>query len=92
MIIRIMGEGQWTLDDSAVEQLNVLDGKVEAAVDADDEITFSASLRELLDAVRTEGTRVADDELVDSDLILPPSDASVSDVQHLLEDDGLIPG
>lgn len=92
MIIRIMGEGQWTMDDVGVEQLNELDAKVEVSIDAGDEPTFSAALGELLDTVRANGTPVPDSELVDSDLILPPGDASIDDVRHLLDDDGLIPG
>ena len=92
MIIRIMGEGQWSVDDAALERLNTLDASVEAAVEAGDDATMSVALGELLDAVRAEGARVADDELVNSDLILPPGDASVDDVARLLEDDGLIPG
>jgi hypothetical protein len=34
---------------------------------------------------------VPDDALVDSDLILPPSDASLEEVRGLLGDEGLIP-
>jgi len=92
VIIRIMGEGQWTFDDTGVERLNELDAKVESAVDSGDDATFAAALSELLDAVRAEGTPVPAEELVDSDLILPPSDSTIDDVQHLLADDGLIPG
>ena len=29
---------------------------------------------------------------MDSDLILPPSDATIDEVRELLSDDGLIPG
>jgi hypothetical protein len=35
---------------------------------------------------------LADDTLQDSDLILPPSDATLDEVRQLLADDGLIPG
>jgi hypothetical protein len=45
----------------------------------------------LLDAVRQQGDRVDDDSLEESDLILPPSDATLEEVRALLGDEGLIP-
>jgi hypothetical protein len=92
VIIRVLGEGQWRVDEATVDQLNELDGAVEAAVDTDDEPAFASALRDLLGAVREKGTPVPDDELVDSDLVLPPADATTDDVRHLLTDEGLIPG
>ena len=55
---------------------------------------FVVGLAALLDAVRTAGTPLPDESLVDSDLILPPSDATIDEVRALLSDtdDGLIPG
>ena len=38
------------------------------------------------------GRRLPDESLADSDLILPPSDATIEEVRELLGDDGLIPG
>ncbi|HEX2177054.1 MAG TPA: hypothetical protein VHG70_14195 [Nocardioidaceae bacterium] len=92
MIVRILGEGQWRLDGGQVDGLNELDDKVEHAVDAGDEATFRAALEELLAAVRRAGSQVGLEELVDSDLILPPGDASLDEVKDLLSDEGLIPG
>ncbi len=92
MIIRIMGEGQFSVGDDVAERLNELDSKVEAAVEADDEAAFRPALDALLGAVRDAGEAVGDAELVDSDLILPPSDASLSEVEEMLGDEGLIPG
>jgi hypothetical protein len=46
----------------------------------------------LLDAVRTSGNPLPDDTLEDSDLILPPADATLEEVRELLSEDGLIPG
>ena len=54
--------------------------------------TFSQSLDALLAAVRSVGVPLPDESLVDSDLILPPSDATLEEVRELLNDDGLIPG
>jgi hypothetical protein len=91
MIVRIMGEGQFDLDDSEVHALNELDSDVESAVESGDEQRFRSSLDALLEAVRQRGEPVADDTLVDSDLILPPADATLQEVQALLGDEGLIP-
>jgi hypothetical protein len=48
----------------------------------------------LLDRIRTTGTRVPDEELEDSDLILPAADSTLDEVQQLLSEseEGLIPG
>jgi hypothetical protein len=92
VIVRILGEGQWELDAAHVNSLNSLDDQVESAVQAGDRETFAQSLSELLNAVRTAGARLPDDSLVDSELILPPSDATLEEVRDLLADDGLIPG
>ncbi len=91
MIVRILTEGQWQLSDEVVEALNELDDQLEQAVEAGDQATFEARLGELLDTVRARGTRVADDALVDSDFLLPPSDASLDEVRQMLTEEGLVP-
>jgi hypothetical protein len=92
MIVRILGEGQWNVSDEQLAALNQLDSAVESAVDAGDRESFSLSLGALLAAVRSAGTPLADESLEDSDLILPPADATLEEVRELLSDDGLIPG
>ena len=92
MIARILGEGQWELAEEHLTELNKLDDEVEAAVEHGDEAVFTAKLGALLDAVRTGGTPLPADSLEDSDLILPPSDATIEEVRALLSDEGLIPG
>ncbi|QNN53200.1 PspA-associated protein PspAA [Nocardioides mesophilus] len=92
MIIRILGEGQREIADSELDGLNALDEKLENAVESGDEATFTEALAALLTAVRSAGSPLADDSLEDSDLILPPSDATLDEVRALLSDDGLIPG
>ncbi len=92
MIVRILGEGQLEVPDDRIDELNALDAKVETAVETDDREAFTGALAALLDGVRTAGVPVPDDSLDDSDLILPPSDATLEEVRELLSDDGLIPG
>jgi len=42
--------------------------------------------------VRQAGTRVSDDYLGPSDLVLPDPDSTLEEVRALLGDEGLIPG
>lgn len=92
MIIRIMGEGQFEVDGSHLAELNRLDDAISKTIDSDDDPAFRAALSALLDSVRTTGTAVADDALVDSDLVLPYAEAHVDEVREMLAGDGLIPG
>ena len=92
MIVRILTEGQWDVPEEQLDELNRLDADVESAVENGDVTTFSQALGALLDAVRTAGTPLPDDALEDSDLILPPADATLEEVRELLSEEGLIPG
>ncbi len=92
MIVRILGEGQLEVDDAAVDELNVLDSALEAAVNSGDEAQFRPALTALLDRVRALGTPLAADALEPSELILPYADAHLDDVRAMLTGEGLIPG
>lgn len=89
-----MGEGQLRLDDVHIDVLNALDSGLERAVEADDDATFRTALVELVETVRSLGEPLTDDELFESDAILPSADAHVEEVRAMLgaTDDGLIPG
>ena len=93
MIVRILTEGQWELSDDAVRTLNPLDDEVEKAVRTGDQTELAEALHALLEQVRSAGRPIPDDELLDSDLILPGADATLKEVQELLNssDEGLVP-
>jgi len=94
VIVRILGEGQWEVDDAAVGDLNDIDAAVDAAVAAAEQAELSAALIRLLTEVRAKGRRLPDDDLRDSALILPAADSTVEEVRGLLNPsgEGLIPG
>jgi hypothetical protein len=92
MIIRILGEGQLKLENSAVDELNKLDSDLEKAVEANDEAAFSSSLHALLAKARAVGVELPPDTIEPSELILPQEDATIDEVRDLLADGGLIPG
>lgn len=92
MIVRILGEGQLRIDDSAAHELNELDARLEATVERNDESGFKPALEELLARVRAIGRPVEPGTLEPSELILPGEGATMAEVRKLLQGDGLIPG
>lgn len=92
MIIRIMGEGQLKLEDSAVDELNKLDADLEKAVEGSDEAAFGSALSALLARARAVGVELPPDAIEPSQLILPREGATIDEVRDLLADGGLIPG
>jgi hypothetical protein len=91
VIVRILGEGQYRLEDGAGERLNGFDNECVAAVGDGDEARFRGAFDSLLELVRSEGEALADDELEESDLILPPADISLEEAAAEFTGDGLIP-
>jgi hypothetical protein len=91
VIVRIMGEGQYRLPAEAVGRVNELDNAVVAAVNDDDEDAFHIAFEEMLDLIRPEGEHLADEEIENSDVIVPPSDTSMVEAAEDFTGDGLIP-
>jgi hypothetical protein len=91
VIVRIATEDQYRLPDADAERLNELDNAAVAAVEADDEDRFHEVFEEMINLVRTEGQSLGDDELEESDVILPPPDLQFSEAGGQFTGDGLIP-
>lgn len=92
MIVRIATEDQYELDDSHKDRLNELDNAVVAAVESGDEGQFHACLGELIALIRERGTVIGDDDLRESEVIVPPADVTLEEAAEDFTGDGLIPG
>jgi hypothetical protein len=91
VIVRISGEGQFKLPDEDAKRLNELDNEAVAAAEGGDEGRFQELWSQMLDLVANDGNVVDGDELVESDVILPPRDISFAEAQGEFTGDGLIP-
>lgn len=91
MIVRIATEDQYRLPDEDAERLNQLDNDAVAAVDAGDESRFQDLFEQMLELVRRDGHRLDDEELEESDVILPPPDLTFLEAKNEFTGDGLIP-
>ncbi len=91
MIARLMGDAQYEIDDALLADLNALDDRAIAALEAADEADLDARLDEMWQLVSERGQRLPDEELRPSDVLVPPSDLTLEETRSLLGDDGFIP-
>jgi hypothetical protein len=91
VIVRIATEGQYRLSEEDAEALNELDNDIVAAVEAGDEDHFHEVFEQMLDLVRQAGDALGEDELEESDVILPPPDTSFVEASAEFTGEGLIP-
>jgi CBS-domain-containing membrane protein len=91
VIVRLMGEGQFRVDDATAEALNELDEQAAQAVETGDEENLRRVLQVMATAVRENGERLDDADISASDAIVPPEDLSLEEAKQLFADHGLIP-
>lgn len=96
MIVRILNEGQYRIDDQHLGALNECDDAIEAAVNHNDQGRLTDALANLIKTIGELGEELPEDELHDSDLIVPDAESTVEEIRSWLEDsgseEGLIPG
>jgi hypothetical protein len=91
VIVRLMGEGQWRVDEALHERLNEFDDQAMAGLEAGDEAELDAALDRMWQLVKSEGERLDDADLTPSDIVIPPSDLTLEETRQLVESEGLIP-
>ena len=91
MIVRVMGEGQFEIDDEVAKGLNELDEQAERALRSEDQEQLAELLERMAEAVRTNGARLPDEDLSPSEGIVPPPDLTLEEAKELFEGEGLIP-
>jgi hypothetical protein len=92
VIVRIATDDQYRLPDELVGELNAIDEAAESAAKAGDDDTFKSQLAKMIELVQTRGERLGDDELLESEVILPPPDSTIAEVGDAFDGEGLIPG
>jgi PspAA-like protein len=92
-IVRIMGHGQFRVNNKILKKLNEIDNSIVQLVsnDRSDDIEFRKRLTEFTDIVETNGERLDPTEIVQSDIILPSPDLSIEEAKRLFKGDGVVP-
>ena len=90
MIVRISGTGQYELDDDVVKKLDELDTALTNAYHAGNDADFRACLHKAVTFVEQSGKQLADEQILPSDVIMPPDDSGLEDARDYMSDEGLM--
>lgn len=92
-IVRIMGQGQFMVDNKILKKLNEIDNSIVQLVSNDrtDNTEFKKRLTELTDIVEKNSKQLDPKEIVQSDIILPSTDLSIEEAKRLFQGEGVVP-
>jgi hypothetical protein len=85
VIIRILTEGQYRLEGSALVELDRIDDTLLDAISTGDAEAFRQQLQKVVSVVKSRGSQVPDGELLESELIIPPSDTTLEEARELFD-------
>ena len=92
MIIRILGEGQFRLDDNLLDRVNKIDNQIVNHVSQGNKDEYAKDLANLISTVKELAEPLDPVEILPSDIIIPQSDMSFEEARKVFCDEGLIKG
>lgn len=92
MIIRILGIGQFKLDDRHIDSLNKIDNQIVEHVSKGREKEFRADLARIISMIQENGEAIDPAEIISSDIIVPPADMTLEEARQVFCGEGLIKG
>ena len=92
MIIRILGEGQFRLDDNLLDRVNKIDNQIVIHVSKGNKEEYAKDLVNLISTVKELAEPLDAVEILPSDIIIPQSDMSFEEARQVFCNEGLIKG
>ncbi|HOW14131.1 hypothetical protein [Methanosarcina sp.] len=89
MIIRIMGEGQYRAPEALCEELNEIDNRIVALVTEGKNEEFRTELAKLISRIKEKGEAIGTEEIMESDIIVPPEDLSLEEARDIFKGSGI---
>ena len=92
-IVRIMGKGQYKVNEETVKKINDIDNAIVQILqnaDRSDDQEFKTKIADLVQIIISKGQRLDDKEIVESDIIIPDSDISINEAKKVFEGEGII--
>ncbi|WP_292391577.1 PspA-associated protein PspAA [Methanosarcina sp. UBA5] len=89
MIIRIMGEGQYRAPEALCDELNQIDNRIVDLVEEGKNEEFRRELARLISKIKEKGEPIEAEELLESDIIVPPEDLSLEEARDVFKGSGI---
>jgi hypothetical protein len=89
MIIRIMGEGQYRAPEALCDELNQIDNRIVALVTEGKNEEFRTELAKLISEIKVKGEAIEAEEILESDIIVPPEDLSLEEARDIFKGSGI---
>ena len=89
MIIRIMGEGQYRAPETLCDELNQIDNRIVVLVEEGKVEEFRSELARLISKIKEKGEPIEAEELLKSDIIVPPEDLSLEEAKDVFKGAGI---
>ena len=94
VIVRIMGQGQFKINEDIVKRINEIDDTIVQILQNEsksDDQKYRAKITEIVETITSEGQKLEDKELVESDIIVPDTDISIDEAKKVFQGQGVIP-
>ncbi|MGI5991669.1 MAG: PspA-associated protein PspAA [Methanosarcina sp.] len=89
MIIRIMGEGQYRAPEALCNTLNQIDNRIVELVEEGKTEEFRDELAKMISEIKEKGEPVEAEEILESDIIVPPGDLSLEEAKAVFKGSGI---
>lgn len=89
MIIRIMGEGQYRAPEVLCNELNQIDNRIVALVTEGKADEFRKEFAKLISEIREKGEAIEAEEILESNIIVPPEDLSFEEAKDIFKGSGI---
>lgn len=89
MIIRIMGEGQYRAPEALCDELNQIDNRIVDLVEEGNAEEFRNELAKLISKIKEKGEPIEAEEILESDIIVPPGDLSLKEAKAVFKGSGI---
>jgi hypothetical protein len=94
-IVRIIGYGQYAVDDNVMHEINTVDNKIVKLLESgenDDSVRaeFERHLKVLNIIVEEKGNAIESKEIVQSDVAIPGHDITIEEARKLFKGEGVV--